>query len=114
VELRRLAAGARTKDDSRTRRMAELEQAIAAQGRRCTELRSRHEQAAESAVGPEEVRAVLQSFDPVWKVLTGEERSRIVRAITQQVVYDGRTGEVRLTLEDSVLELLQRRGESGG
>jgi hypothetical protein len=43
-----------------------------------------------------DLRAALESFDPVWNELFPREKARILALLLEAVVYDGRAGEVSL------------------
>jgi site-specific DNA recombinase len=42
------------------------------------------------------VRKCLRDFDPIWKVLTSENRGRLIRAIVSRVEVDEPNNDVRV------------------
>jgi hypothetical protein len=50
---------------------------------------------------PKEVEAALHAFDPLWEQLSTWEQERFIRALVDQVRYDGKTGTVTLGFRSS-------------
>ena len=53
---------------------------------------------AATEVEAEWIDRCLRDFTGVWDVLTNENRGRLLRAIIERVDYDGKSGEIRVTL----------------
>lgn len=53
------------------------------------------------------VAKCMADFDTVWDLLTSENRGRLLRAVVERVDYDGRTRDVRVTLADLGVPVLE-------
>jgi site-specific DNA recombinase len=82
---------------SRTDRMADLQEQIRAAERRAGEIRAELDALAAETVDENDLRAALQSFDPVWRSLNTADQTRLIRAVIDRIGYDGRTGKIAVT-----------------
>jgi multidrug efflux pump subunit AcrA (membrane-fusion protein) len=70
-----------------TDRMAGLQDQIQTTERRVTEICGELDILDAEAVSQQELKRVLEAFDPVWKALNTGEQTRIVRALVERVGY---------------------------
>ena len=49
-----------------------------------------------TTIDPDELRALLADFDPIWDALFQTERERILRLLIHAIRFDGRTGTVTI------------------
>lgn len=87
-------------------RLADLQERIQLAEQRLTVLREEIIVLNREGVSAEEVQQALQSFDPVWEVLTPQEQTRIVQLLVARVDYDGQAGRVAITFHPSGLKTL--------
>ncbi|HNY42972.1 MAG TPA: hypothetical protein PKJ41_21390, partial [Bryobacteraceae bacterium] len=86
---------------SATDRMAELQDRSKYLNNRASELLSQLNRIEAEAADPKEVEAALQEFDPLWEQLSTWEQESFIRALVDQVRYDGKTGTVTLGFRSS-------------
>ena len=79
---------------SATDRLAELQDRAKYLDNRMPELLSQMARIETEAADPKEVEAALQEFDPLWEQLSAWEQERFIRALVDQVRYEGKTGTV--------------------
>jgi len=48
-------------------------------------------------------------FERSWNTLSSSEQHRLIRQLTQVVVYDGQTGQVAITVDDEEMGKLAQR-----
>jgi site-specific DNA recombinase len=77
--------------------MADLQEQIRAAERRAGEIRAELDALAAETVDENDLRAALQSFDPVWRSLNTADQTRLIRAVIDRIGYDGRTGKIAVT-----------------
>ena len=77
---------------SATDRLAELHERAENQERRLAELR--REIGETDRVDANDLDQTLRNFDPLWEQMTTWEREKFIRALVEQVRYDGTTGTV--------------------
>ena len=56
------------------------------------------------------LRRTMASFDSLWKAMTIEEQSRLVRQMVERVGYDGRTGKVTVSFKSAGIKDLCQKG----
>jgi site-specific DNA recombinase len=86
---------------SATDRLAELQDRAKYLDNRVPELLSQMARIEAEAADPKEVEAALQEFDPLWEQLSTWEQERFIRALVDQVRYDGKTGTVTVGFRSS-------------
>ena len=86
---------------SATDRLAELQDRAKYLNNRMPEVLSQIARAEADAADPKEVEAALQDFDPLWEQLSTWEQERFIRALVDQVRYDGKTGTVTVGFRSS-------------
>lgn len=86
---------------SATDRMAELQDRSKYLNNRASELLSQLNRIEAEAANPKEVESALQEFDPLWEQLSTWEQESFIRALVDQVRYDGKTGTVTLGFRSS-------------
>lgn len=64
--------------------------------------------ASPQVVSREEVTSILRDFDATWGRLTAGERKKFVATLIRLIEWDGTTGKLSLTFEESGLETLAR------
>ncbi len=79
---------------SATDRLAELQDRARYLNNRMPELLSQSVRIESEAADPKDVEAALQEFDPLWEQLSTWEQERFIRALVDQVRYDGKNGTV--------------------
>jgi site-specific DNA recombinase len=67
---------------------------------------------AAQVIDEAELKAALESFDPVWDELFPRERARILDLLIERIVYTRATGDVSITFRPSGIKNLGRRKES--
>jgi site-specific DNA recombinase len=90
----------------RTDRIADLQDRIQTTEQRIAELRSDLDTLEAETVSPQELKQALVAFEPIWKTLNTSEQSRIIRALVERVVYDGRTGKLAVTFHSAGFKTL--------
>lgn len=64
---------------------------------------------------PQDVAAALRHYSSIWEYLIPRFRWLVVRALVNEVCWDGRVGAFGIVLdEETVRELCQRLGEARG
>lgn len=96
AELQELASS------GNTRRLADLNERIAATERRLAEITA----AIPAPLTLTEVTAALARFDEVWAILTPSEQTRFVELLVQRVEYDGSSDKIAITFRSDALPLL--------
>jgi site-specific DNA recombinase len=97
LEIGELAAVAGSKGaaaKSATDRLAELHESAERQERRLAELRREIAEAGGNGVDANDLDQALRDFDPLWEQMSTWEREKFIRALVEQVSYDGTTGTV--------------------
>jgi len=79
---------------SATGRLVELQDREKCLNDRLLELTSQLARIDAEAADPKEVEVALQEFDPLWEQLSTWEQERFIRALVDQVRYDGKSGTV--------------------
>jgi site-specific DNA recombinase len=104
-ELKRIAqemkrtvsvAGTASSADVATRRLAELQDRVSHLTGRLAEIRQQLTAMEAEGVDFQDVEAALRDFGPLWEQLSTWEKERFIRALVEQVRYDGKTGTVTL------------------
>lgn len=105
----------RTNDTGQAlRRMSELHDNIRAADSQVTELKNAIESARNQNLDGSEVDQALEAFDPIWDVLTLQERAKVIHLLVERVDYDGVKKTVAVTfrptgLQSLTLELQKRK-----
>jgi len=63
---------------------------------------------------PDELRAALEAFDPVWAQLTTSERAQLLQSLIERIDYDGGTGKLAISFRSEGTRLLGRQGTTAG
>jgi len=79
---------------SATDRLAELHERAESQERRLAELRQEVATTDAHGVDADDLDQCLENFDPLWEQMTTWEREKFIRALVEQVRYNGVTGTV--------------------
>jgi site-specific DNA recombinase len=93
-ELAALAGATGEAAKSAADRLAELHERAESQERRLAELRREIAEAGDQRVDANDLDQTLRNFDPLWEQMTTWEREEFIRALVEQVRYDGTTGTV--------------------
>ena len=75
-------------------RLAELQDRAAALNDRLSEIIRQMTRLEGEIADPKDVEATLLEFDPLWEQLSTWEQESFIRALVEQVRYDGKTGTV--------------------
>ncbi len=59
---------------------------------------------------PDELRAALEAFDPVWVQLTTPERAQLLQNLIERIDYDGGSGKLAISFRPEGARLLGRQG----
>ena len=98
VELRRLArrqaAEAARGDGGRADRLVELEERTRRAEQALAKVNDERKAAEQRQLAEQEMLAAVRDFDRVWTALTAAEREQVLKAIIEQVTYDGESGRV--------------------
>jgi site-specific DNA recombinase len=54
----------------------------------------------------DEATKALSAFDPVWETLTPNEQARVIELLVEKVEYDGRDGNVAVTVHPTGIKAL--------
>lgn len=90
------AAGTASSADVATTRLAELQERVSRLTARLAEIRQQLAAMDAEGVDIQDVEAALDDFGPLWEQLSTWEKERFIRALVEQVRYDGKTGTVTL------------------
>jgi site-specific DNA recombinase len=93
-ELASVAGSTGAAAKSATDRLAELHERAESQEHRLAELRLEIAEAGANGVNANDLDQALRNFDPLWEQMTTWEREKFIRALVEQVSYDGTTGTV--------------------
>jgi site-specific DNA recombinase len=77
-------------------KLGEVETNIATTQSRIETVRTELAALDAQVIDEADLRAALESFDPVWEELFPREKGRILTLLLETVVYDGKAGEVSL------------------
>ena len=61
-------------------------------------------------IDPDDLRAALAVFDPVWANLTMEEQGRVVQLLIERINYNGETGKLVITFRPAGVRTLANQG----
>jgi len=61
-------------------------------------------------ISADDLRVVLQQFDPLWANMTTVEQARIVHLLIERIDYDGKAGKVGITFSPAGVRTLARTG----
>jgi len=107
-ELAAIAGSKGAAAKSATDRLAELHERAENLERRLAELR--REIGETDDVDANELDQTLRNFDPLWEQMTTWEREKFIRALVEQVRYDGTTGTVTVGFRSSGIRSLCEYG----
>ncbi len=102
-KLRRLVADSAAGNGSTVSQLGDLNERIRCAEQRLTEIRERVTAAGRRIVSEDDVAQALESFDPVWEMLSPKEQARIVRLLIERIDYDGEKGKLSLTFRPTGL-----------
>jgi len=60
-------------------------------------------------IDPDDLRAALAAFDPVWEQLTTAEQARVVQLLIERIDYDGGTGRLDITFRPAGVRTLAEK-----
>jgi site-specific DNA recombinase len=116
-EARRLMAALATQErgDGRfaTERLGELDDRAGQIERRLCEIRERVIAIERTVIHESDIASALNFFDPVWDALLPRERARVLHLLIERIDYDGRTGDLDLTLSPTGVALLAAEANDG-
>jgi site-specific DNA recombinase len=95
-------------------RLGEVDGELQPAAGRVEEVRAEFAALGSQVIDEADLRAALESFDPVWNELFPREKARIMALLLDSVVYDGKAGEVSLKFRPGGLKTLQRSSEHRG
>jgi len=87
-------------------RLVALNATLDAAQQKLTAVKERIAAMGAKTVDPDEVKAALAAFGPVWEQLAPREKERVVRLLVERVAYDGRAGEVSVTFRPAGIKAL--------
>jgi hypothetical protein len=88
--------------------MADLHKRIDQTERRSREILRELRILEGESVEEADVRVVLAEFDPLWKLLNSREQVRIVCALVESVVYNGKTNRVTVGFRSQAVRRMCR------
>ena len=97
---------------SATDRLAELHERAESQERRLAELRREIAGTGGNGVDANDLDQTLRNFDPLWEQMTTWEREKFIRALVEEVRYDGTTGTVTVGFRSPGVRSLCEYGTS--
>jgi len=90
------------------RRLAEVDEQIAALQLRNDEVAGKLAAIANEPVDEATIRAALQEWTATWDELVPRERARVLRLLIDEVRYDGTAGELTIEFRDNGIAALAR------
>jgi site-specific DNA recombinase len=102
AELEGLAANARPSDP----RLVDAHDRIREAEQRVTEINNELATLDGNLIDEAEVAATLADFDAMWARLAPREQARIVGLLVEQVTYDGKNGNIAITLRPTGIKAL--------
>ncbi len=78
-------------------RLGALDSGVTALDERERALRREIAALEAAAIDPDDLRAALTAFDPLWARLSVAERTRVMHLLLERVTFDGRTNDVAIT-----------------
>jgi site-specific DNA recombinase len=108
AELRLMISLADCGDQEVTGRAADLQERIDQMERRLTEILQELASLEIQIVGESDVRTALEQFEPVWDSLNSREQARVIRALTERVIYKGTVGKVTVTFRSAAIREMCR------
>lgn len=116
-EARRLMAAlaAQKRGDGRfaTERLGELGERAGQIERRICEIRERVIAIERTTIHESDIATALNFFDLLWDALLPRERARVLHLLIERIDYDGRTGDLDLTLSPTGVALLAAEANDG-
>jgi site-specific DNA recombinase len=108
AQLRRLnqslaheAANTKTESGARFERMLALQHEIEAAESRLTEVDDERKSLAGVGIDADDLRRTMADFDAIWTSLTTIEQEQLIRLLISHVAYDGRTGKVTVSFNNT-------------
>ena len=95
-----------TRDEFAIARLADLEDRAGRLSSRLAEIRQQVAAIEGEGAAPMDVEAAIHAFDPLWEQLSTWEQERFIRALVNQIRYDGKTGTVTLGFRSSGIKEL--------
>jgi hypothetical protein len=109
------ALAAQERGDGRfaTERLGELDERAGQIERRLCEIRESVIAIERTTIHESDITTALNFFDPVWDALIPRERARVLHLLIEGIEYDGRTGDLDLTLSPAGVALLAGEVQGG-
>jgi site-specific DNA recombinase len=109
------ALAAQERGDGRfaTERLGELDERAGQIERRLCEIRESVIAIERTTMHESDITTALGFFDPVWDALIPRERARVLHLLIERIDYDGRTGDLDLTLSPAGVALLAGEVKGG-
>ena len=86
--------------------MASREEAVADLEERLAAVREEQAALRGQVIDPDDLKAALASFDPVWEHLTTAEQARVVQLLIERIEHDGTTGKLAITFRPAGVRTL--------
>jgi site-specific DNA recombinase len=113
TKLRELLPNVGCDEQTISAQMADLHKRIDRTEHRSREILRELRSLEGESVQEADVRVVLAEFDPLWKLLNSREQVRIVCALVESVVYNGKTNRVTVGFRSQAVRRMCRgRGRS--
>jgi site-specific DNA recombinase len=109
-ELAAVAGSTGAAAKSAADRLAELHERTDSQERRLAELHREIAEASDHRVDANDLDQTLKNFDLLWEQMTTWEQEKFIRALVEQVRYDGTTGTVTVGFRSSGVRSLCEYG----
>ncbi len=87
-------------------RLTELQRRTSERTNRLAEIRRQLDAGQASRIDPCDVEASLGEFEPLWDQLSTWEQERFIRALVEQVRYDGKSGTVTVAFRSQGIKEL--------
>jgi site-specific DNA recombinase len=111
-ELQELVINGMTTPDV-TRRIAELNELLASDDQRLTQLDTKIDELECQTITKEQAKAVFSDFDTLWENLIPREQARLLKLLISKVEFDGKAGTVSVTFRPtSIHSLISRKLEN--
>jgi site-specific DNA recombinase len=104
--LKSQLARARNADESRT---TEIQERIAAEEKRAADLRAAIQSQERRRIDEKELRAAMESFEEVWKIMNLDEQRALLGQLVEKVGYDDRSGKVTVSFKSASIKALCRK-----
>ena len=99
-------------DQTAIQGLADLKERIGQTERRLREILQELGSLESQSVDEGDLRAALRQFEPVWESLNSREQTRIIRALIERVIYNGKTKKLTVSFRPEGIREMCRGGKA--